>query len=167
MDGACLGVIGTVHQTTDTGVNCRSRAHGARLNCSKQFAVTEPVVTEVSSCLAQRYDLSMSGGIAVGEITIPSLSNHSPGAHHDGSHRHFARLQGALGAAQGFLHPKLVGGKLAGRKFVRRRIVGGEQLSSPMAGCQKASPSLQSSSRFQFSDESRGACRLTSPFLCD
>src|ERR1017187_8691408 len=124
MDGACLGVVGTVHQTTDAGMNGRSRAHGAGLNCSKQFTVAEPVVTDVSSRLAQRHYLSMSGGIAVGEVAIPSPSNHAPRAHHDSSHRHFARLQCALGVAQGFLHPKLVGGKLVTRKLVRRSFCG-------------------------------------------
>src|SRR5208283_4442497 len=87
MDGSCLGVFGTVHQTANAGMNSRSRAHGARLNCSKQLAFAEPVVTEVSSRLAQRHYLSVSGGIAVGEVAIPSSSNHAPCAHHDGSHR--------------------------------------------------------------------------------
>jgi hypothetical protein len=105
-------------------MNCCSRAHGARLNCSKQLAVAEPVVAEVSSCLAQRHDFSMSRRIAVDEVAIPSSSNHASFAHHDRSHRHFARLQRALGAAQGFFHPKFVGGKLVGGNFVS-----GEQLS--------------------------------------
>src|ERR1700686_909624 len=110
MDGACLRVVGTIHQTADASKNCRSRAHGARLNCCKQFAVDEPVVTDVSSRLAQRHDFSMSGWIVVGEVAIPSSSKHAPFAHYDRSHRHFARFQGALGAAESFLHPKFVRG---------------------------------------------------------
>src|SRR6202162_658775 len=46
MDGACLRVVGTIHQTADASENCRSRAHGARLNCSEQFAVDKPVVAD-------------------------------------------------------------------------------------------------------------------------
>jgi len=118
MDGACFRVLGTIHQAADAGVNCRSRAHGARLNCSKQFAVDEPVVTDVSSRLAERHDFSVSGWIVVGEVAIPSSSNHAPCAHYDCSHRHFARLQRAFGAAQGFFHPKFVRGQLVGGKFV-------------------------------------------------
>ena len=124
MDGARLRVIGTVHQAVDAGMNCRSRAHGARLNCSKQFAVDEPVVTDVSSRLAQRDDFSVSGWIAVGEVAIPSSSNHAPCAHHDRSHRHFASLERALGAAESFLHPKFVR-----RKLVRGKFVSGRQFS--------------------------------------
>ena len=97
-----------VIKAADAGMNRRSRAHGARLNCSKQLAVAEPVVTEASSHLAQRDDFGMSGRIAIGEVAVPSSPHHAPGAHHDCSHRHFARLQRALGAAQGFFHPQLV-----------------------------------------------------------
>jgi len=99
MDGACLRVIGTVHQAADAGMHCRSRAHGARLNCSKQFAVDESVIADVSSRFAQRHDFSMSGWIVVEEIAIPSTSNHAPFANNNRSHRHFARLECAPGAA--------------------------------------------------------------------
>ncbi len=64
MDRACLRVVGTVYQAADAGMNGRSRAHGARLNCSKQFAVAESVITEVSSRLAQCHDFSVGGWIA-------------------------------------------------------------------------------------------------------
>jgi|HubBroStandDraft_6_1064221.scaffolds.fasta_scaffold242716_2 hypothetical protein len=124
MDAACLRVIGTVHQAAEAGVNCRSRTHGARLNCSKQFAVDEPVVTDVSSRLAQRHDFSVSGWIAVGEVAIPSSSNHAPLAHRDRTHRHFASLERAPGAAESFLHPKFVR-----RKLVRGKFVSGRQFS--------------------------------------
>jgi len=105
MDGACLRIVGTIHQAADAGMNRRSRAHGARLNCSKQFAVSKTVVTDVSSRLAQRQDFRMRGGIVVAEIPIPSSSDHASRAHHHRSHWHFACLKRALSAAQGFFHP--------------------------------------------------------------
>jgi hypothetical protein len=89
-------------------MNCRSRAHRARFNCSKQLAVDEPVVTDVSSRLAQRHDFSVSGWIMIGKVAIPSSSNHVPFAHYDRSHGHFARLQRALGATESVRHPKFV-----------------------------------------------------------
>jgi hypothetical protein len=82
------------------------------------------VITKVSSRLAQGHDFSMSGWIVVGEVAIPSSSNHAPCAHNDRSHRHFARLQCALGAAEGFFHPRFVR-----RKIVSGKFVSGEQLS--------------------------------------
>jgi len=51
MDGAGFRVVRSVDQAAEAGMNCRSRAHGARLNCNKQFARAETVITEVSSGL--------------------------------------------------------------------------------------------------------------------
>src|ERR1700676_3110032 len=99
VDGACLRVIGTIHQAADAGMNCRPRAHGARLNCSKQFAVDEAVVTEVSSRLAQGHDFSVSGWIVVGEGAIPSSPTPAPCAPPARPPRPSARLERSLGAA--------------------------------------------------------------------
>ncbi len=129
MDGPCLRVVGTVHQAADARMNCRSRAHGARLNCSKQFAVAQTVVTDVSSRLAQGHNLSMRRWIVVGEVAIPSSSHQLLGTHHDCSHRHFARFQCALRTAEGFFHPQLVGAARVGRRLagtlIRRWLVRG------------------------------------------
>jgi hypothetical protein len=98
----------------------RSRAHGARLNCSKELAVAKTVIGDVASGLAQRHDFSVSAGIAVGEVAIPASSDQPPAAHYDGSYRHFTRLQCALGTAEGLLHPEFVG-----PTFVRTELVSG------------------------------------------
>ena len=136
MDSACLRIVGPVHQTPDAGMNRRSRAHGARLNCSKQLAVAKPVITKGSSRFAERHDFRVRAGIEVGQVAIPTSSHHAPAAHDHCSHRHFARLERALGAAQGFFHPKFVGGRLVSGKFVSReqlsvtkRRVAGKQFS--------------------------------------
>jgi hypothetical protein len=71
----------------------------------------------------------MSGGIAVGEVAIPSSSHHAPGAYYDRSYRHLARLEGTPRTAEGFFHPKLVGGPFAGRKPAGRKPVGGKLAS--------------------------------------
>ena len=97
MDGSCFRVIGTIHQAADAGMNGCSRAHRARLNCSKQFAVAETVITEVSSGLAQGHDFRVGGGIEGGEVLIPASSNYAAGADDDCSYGHFVRLQRALG----------------------------------------------------------------------
>jgi hypothetical protein len=87
-----------------------SRAHGARLNCNKQFAAAEPVITEVSSRFAQRHDFGMGGRIGIGEIAIPSSPKDAPFADNHCSHGHLVGVEGSLGATQGLLHPKFVGG---------------------------------------------------------
>jgi hypothetical protein len=110
MDGSCLWIIGTIHQAAEAGMHGCSRAHSARLNCNKQFAAAEAVITEVSSGFAQCHNFGVGGGIGVGEIAIPTPPNDAVFADDHGSDGHFVRVEGALGAEQGLLHPKFVGG---------------------------------------------------------
>jgi hypothetical protein len=119
MDGSSLWVVGTIHQAAEASMHGRSRAHRARLNCSKQFAVAEPMIPQASSRLAQGHDFGMCGGVVIAEVAIPSPSYDASFAHHDGSNRHLACLQCALRAAKGFFHPKFVGRHLVERTFVR------------------------------------------------
>jgi hypothetical protein len=108
MHCTCLWVLGTVYEATDSGMNRRSGAHRARFDCSKQFAVAEAMVTDVSGGFAQSHNFSMSGGIAVGKIAIPSSADHAAFGDDYRADWHFVRLQGTLGAAQGLVHPKLI-----------------------------------------------------------
>ena len=105
MDGASLRIVRSIHQAAKAGMHRRSRAHGARLNCNKEFTVAETVITDGSSSLPEGQYFGMSRGIAVGNIAIPASSYHFPGAHHDRSYGDFPCFQGTLSAAQGFVHP--------------------------------------------------------------
>jgi hypothetical protein len=106
--GTRLRVIGSVHQPTNARVNHRSRTHRARFNCSKHVAVAETVIPQVLSGLAQRHNFSMSGWIVIGEVAIPSSADYAPFADDNGSDGNFSELEGALCAAEGFVHPKLI-----------------------------------------------------------
>ena len=109
MDGSRLRVVGTVDQAADAGMNRGSRAHRARFNCSKQIAVGEAVVTEVSSGFAQGRNFSVCGGVVVSEIAIPSAANDVAGANDDGADGYFVGVEGALGATKRLFHPEFVG----------------------------------------------------------
>jgi hypothetical protein len=124
MDRARFRVIGSVDQAAEAGMNRCSGAHGARLNCSEQFAVAEAMITQVLSGLAQGHDFRVGSGIVVGEVAVPSSSNDLAGAHYDCAYGHFVRLQGAQGRAQGFFHPQLVGGPLVTGTLVGTTPVG-------------------------------------------
>lgn len=110
MDGACFGIVGAVHQAADAGMNQRARAHGARLNCSKQLAVAQTVVTDVDTGVTQGDDLGMGGGIVVREIAIPSATDDLVFTDYNRAYRHFSHLQCSLGAAEGLFHPEFVVG---------------------------------------------------------
>jgi hypothetical protein len=95
----CLWIIRTINQASQPGMHGCSRAHRARLNCSKQFAVAKPVITEVSSGFAQSHNFGMGGGIGVRKIPIPTSSNDPSRGYDHGSDWHFACVEGALGTA--------------------------------------------------------------------
>jgi hypothetical protein len=108
MDRSCFGVIGSVDQAADAGVHCSSRAHSARLNCSKQFAANEAVIAEVSTCFAQGDDFCVGGWIVVGKIAVPTSAHDAALVNDNGPNWYLVGLQGPLGAAECFFHPKLV-----------------------------------------------------------
>ena len=127
MHRAGFGVVRAVYQAPNTRMNQRSRAHGARFNCNKQIAVSQTMVTNGSTSLAQRNDLSVSRGIGVSDVTIPSAADDTAIAHDHRAYRHFSGLERSLGAAQGLFHPKLVGRfiatTVAGTRIVRARLL--------------------------------------------
>src|ERR1700756_4331461 len=103
-------VIGAIHQAADARMNQGAGAHGARFNCSKQFAVFQTVVTNRGTGFAQCHDLGVSRGVGVCDVAVPSAAHDSPGAYYDSPDGDLSRFEGALGAAQGFFHPQLVWG---------------------------------------------------------
>jgi len=108
MNRARFGIVGSVDEALDPGMHQRARAHGARLNCSKQIAVSQAVVTNGCTGFAQGDNFRMRGGIGVRDVTVPSPADDFSVAHHHRAHGDFTCFQGALRSAEGFLHPKFV-----------------------------------------------------------
>ena len=110
MDGPCFRVVRPVHYALYPGMYQSACAHRARLNCSKELAVSQTVVTQVRTRLAKGDDFSVGRGIGVGKIAIPASADDLARMDHDSTHGNFARFQRALGRAQGFLHPEFIRG---------------------------------------------------------
>jgi len=109
MHGARFGVVGSVDQALDSGMNQRAGAHCARLNCNKQFALSQTMVTQRGTRLAQSDDFGVARGIGVGDIAIPSASDDVALVDDDCAHGNFSRVERALGGAEGFFHQEFVG----------------------------------------------------------
>jgi hypothetical protein len=107
---ACLRIVGAVHQTLDAGMRHGTRAHRARLNCNKEFAVAQTVVTNDCTGFAQRDDFRVGGGIVLGNVAVPSAPDDASSAHDHSADRHFAGLERALCRAQGLFHPEFIWG---------------------------------------------------------
>ena len=104
-DGARFRIIRAIHKAPDAGVHQCARAHCARLNCNKQLALFQAVVTNGSTCFTQGNDLSMGRRVGVGDVAIPSPPYDPAAAHYDRAYWHLSCLKRPVGAAQGFLHP--------------------------------------------------------------
>jgi NADH-quinone oxidoreductase subunit I len=104
----------------------RTRAHGARFNCSKQFAVSQAMVTHGGTSCAQDNDFGVGGGVGVGEVAVPAAGDDFAITNDDGAHGHFTGFERTLGGAESFFHPQFVGGQpVVGRSslVVRRHGV--------------------------------------------
>jgi hypothetical protein len=109
VNGPSFRVIRPVNQAPNAGMNQRPGAHRARLNCSKELAVSQTVVAKDGAGGTQGYDLGVRGGVVVGQVPVPAPADQLPGAYDDRSYRHFAHLQSALGGGKSLLHPEFVG----------------------------------------------------------
>jgi hypothetical protein len=143
MHGPGLGVVRTIYQGLHAGMHQGAGAHRAGLNGDKQRAPFEAMVTYGCTGFTQRDDLGVGRWVVVCNVAVPS-STYNPAsacdlavahvvAYYDRTHGDFPSLQRSLGAAQGFLHPELVGMKVVGMLlaggrssvlFVDRRCIG-------------------------------------------
>src|SRR5882757_2345914 len=71
-DGARFRVIRAVNQAFQPSMDQSTGTHGARLNCSKQFAALQAVVADGGTRFAQRDDLGVGSGVSVAEIAVTS-----------------------------------------------------------------------------------------------
>src|SRR5258705_373402 len=114
MNRARSGIVRTVYQTTDAGMNQGTRTHGAWFNCSKQFTVSQTMISDPCASLPERDNFSVGSGIVVAEILIPTSADHLASANDYRSHGHLPHFQSSLRAPQRFLHEDFVGGDRAG-----------------------------------------------------
>jgi hypothetical protein len=124
MNRSGFGVIRSVHQAFQAGMDGRAGTHGARLNCNKQLAVSQTMVAQLSTSLAQGDDFRVGSGVGVGQIPIPALANNFARVNDDGAHGNFTRFERTMRGAEGFFHPEfVVGGGLRLLAIPHRRWV--------------------------------------------
>src|SRR4029077_6158238 len=83
VDRTSLGIVGAIHQPLDTRVNQGSRAHGARLNCSKQITVSQSMVAQDGARFTQGSDLGVRSWVSARQVAIPPLCDHTAFANQD------------------------------------------------------------------------------------
>ena len=109
VDCAGFKIVRTVYEALNPGMKNRPRAHRARLNCNKELAVGQTMVTDSDTGFAQRDDLGMRGRIGIDDVAIPSSAYDLLVTNDHRAHRNFPDLQSTLGTAEGFFHPEFIG----------------------------------------------------------
>ena len=66
------------------------------------------MVAECRSGFPQGDDFSVSGRIAVSQITVESAADDFALMNYDGAYRHFTQIERSLSGPQGLLHPQFV-----------------------------------------------------------
>ena len=108
MDRACFGIVGAVDQAFQPGMNYCAGTHSAWLDCRKQIALFQTVISNRSAGFTQRHHLGVSRWIAISDIAVPATPHNFSVAHHDCAYRNFSRLERALGCTQRFFHKQFI-----------------------------------------------------------
>jgi hypothetical protein len=108
MYGSGLGIVCPIDQASNAGLRCGAGAHSARLNGYVQVAISQPIISERGSSLAQSDDLSVRCRVGVDDVAIKPAAYYSSFANHYRADRNFARFERALGSSQSLLDPELV-----------------------------------------------------------
>src|ERR1700731_4803499 len=89
---ARFGIIRAINDAFHPRVYQRARAHRARLNCNKELAVSQTMITQVRGGLAKGNDFSVGGGIGVGDVTIPTSADNFSSEDDDSAYGNLVRF---------------------------------------------------------------------------
>ena len=103
-DGAALGVIRSVDEAWDTGLNDRAGAHAAGLNGDVERRVREAIVAEEAGGFTKHDDFGVGGRIVVADGAIAGTRENLSVVNQDGSDGHFASEGRGAGFRECFLH---------------------------------------------------------------
>lgn len=117
-DSASLRIVCPVNQALNARMHHGSGTHRTRLNCNKQLAIAQAMVTNVHSGFAQSNNLRVRRRIVIDYVAVPSSSDYLSPAQQDRANRDFAKLQCALRATKSFLHPQFVCGRFSAIGFL-------------------------------------------------
>src|SRR5258706_2388923 len=119
-DGAAFGVVGTVDETGDAGLNDGAGAHAAGLDRDVERGVGETVVAEEASGLAEDDDFGVGGGVTIADGAVAGTGEDLAVMDKDSADGDFAGCRCGAGFGQGFLHELGVGFHLARENNMRR-----------------------------------------------
>jgi hypothetical protein len=83
----------------------------------------------------------VSGGVGIGDVSVPSATDDLAIAKHDGTYRDFVHFESALGAAECFFHPQFVGTVVGRWSLVDGHTMSEVILRGPVMKCRRTGAS--------------------------
>jgi hypothetical protein len=108
-DGATFGVVGTVDETWDTGLDDGAGAHAAGLDGDVERGISEAIVAEKAGGFAKGNHFRMGCGVIVADGAIASTSEDLAFVDEQGADGDFTGFGRRTRFGQGFLHELDVG----------------------------------------------------------
>jgi hypothetical protein len=92
-NSSSLGVVGSVYQASNPGLNHGAGAHGAWFDGDVNGRVKKSVVPNGLRCFSQDDNLGVRRGVAIANRAIPGASKDSTFRYKHGSHRDFTHAR--------------------------------------------------------------------------
>lgn len=89
-DGAAFGVVSTVDEARDAGMDDGAGAHAAGLDGDVEGGVREAVVAEEASGFAESDDLSVRSGVTIADGTVAGTDENLAVMDENGANRDFS-----------------------------------------------------------------------------
>ncbi len=102
--GAGFGVIGSVDEVWDAGLNHGAGAHAAGLDSDVERGAGETVIAKQACGFTKDHHFRVGGGVAVADGTVARTGEDSAVTHEDGANWHFTGRPCRAGFSQRFLH---------------------------------------------------------------
>ena len=94
-DRAALGVVGTVHEALDAGLDHRASTHGAGFECDVERGVGKAVVCECMGGFAKHDNFGVGSGVVIADGAVAGASNDFVSVNENGADRDFAGIGGS------------------------------------------------------------------------
>ena len=103
-EGAALGVVGSVDEARNAGLDDGAGTHGARLESDVKSGAAEAVIAEKASAFPDHDNFGVGGGVIVTDGAVPGTSENGSFMNEKSSDGDFASFGGGAGLGKCELH---------------------------------------------------------------
>jgi hypothetical protein len=108
-DGAALGVVGSVDEAGDAGLDDGAGAHAAGLDGDVEGSIRKAVIAKEAGGFAENDDFGMGGGVTIADRAVAGTGENLAVMDQDSAYGDFAGSSCRAGLGERFLHELDVG----------------------------------------------------------